>query len=255
MPPKPRIRPRAFTVAEMLVAIVLFGFLATISFVALQEATQVWRKTSSRDQLARSLTKAWSALRRDLESARQSASTLAIAQVPASLAGADGDAVCFLSPVDQTSGDMASKADGSPFMMTNIIYYLVVPQNHDLTFGTHCSGAADAAGYDVSCPHKVLMRLTQDNNPTAGPANSAVPASENTLWATWTTQLTRPASLGKLTGNARKISAANLLTFRLTTDAAHQLITVELRAVAIEEAQRHVAVGTVSLGTGAYTVA
>ena len=242
---------RGFTVAEMLVALTMFGLLSTMSLTILTQAAQVWRRTSSRNNVARSLTKTWANLRKDLSNSKMSASTLAISQVPASLStGFDGDAVCFLSPVDPLSGDLANNTDGTPFMMRNVLYYLVVPQNHDALFGVHCTGGADTDGYEVQCPHKLLVRRMVDQNGAANPSN---PATQNIMLSNWNTLLTRPTSLASIDDD-NKIVASNLLTLRITPQPSNGLLIIDVRAVSIEEATRTTAVGQVSLAAGPFTV-
>ena len=240
-----------FTILEMFVTLGLFGLLGTLCLAALTEATTVWRKTSSRDGVARSLTKAWASLRKDLANAKLSPASLEIQKVPGSYGGAngfDGDAVCFLSPVDPGTGLLATKSDGQPFMMRNIIYYCVVPQNHAQLFGSTCSGGADADGYEQQCPHKILVRLSRDQGAASNPAQ---PASEDSIMTSWTSLLTRPNQLGVQSGED-KIISTQLLTFRCSQ--VNGLLELDLRAVAIEEASRTIGVGTRPLGVGPYTV-
>ncbi len=243
---------RGFTVIELMITLMLFGILSTVSFVAIREASVVWRKTSSRDAVSKSLGRAWNSLRKDLENIKFGSQSFTTQKVTASLgSGNDGDALCFLSPED-VNGDLAVADDGAAFMVNNVIYYLIVPQNHDQLFGRHCTGGADAAGYEMQCPHKVLVRVTQDNNPTSGPSDPKNNKSENVLIPAWNTLLTRPTSLQGGTSQ-RKIVAANLLTFRILPDTTNSMLQVEMSAVASEDAARNIALGSVQLGNSPYT--
>ena len=250
-------RRRGHTLPELFVTLALFGLLTAISLVAVTQSQEVYRKTSSRDNVARALTKAWAALRKDLTNSSLQLdpppdSTMEIKKVPGSLTGgaADGDAINFLSPADPVTGELKISADGSPFFMRQITYYLVVPQNHDTLFKTHCVGKADVDGYEVQCPHKVLIRLMDNPNPVPDPTDLATMDAWN---VNWQTLLTRPANLTSVSNN-NKIIATNLLTFRVVPDTTNGLLKLDLRAVAIDEASRYIGVGTTPLGTGPYTV-
>ena len=245
---------RGFTIVEMMITLMLFGILSTVSFVAIREASVIWRKTSSRDAVSKSLGRAWSSLRRDLENIKLDTQSFATQKVSPSLgSGNDGDALCFLSPED-ANGDLAVDDLGNAFMVNNIVYYLIVPQNHDQMFGMHCNGGADSAGYEMQCPHKALVRVTQDNNPSGGPADPTDNKTKNVLIPTWNTLFTRPTNLQGGTAT-RKVVAANLLTFRLNPDTTNNMLRVEMSAVASEDAARNIPLGSVQLGATPYTTA
>lgn len=250
-------KSRGFTIIEILITVAIFSIISTISLVAIQHASTVWRKSASKDTAMKNLGKSWTALKKDLENSKLSPTSFEKAVVPASLGtGNDGDAICFLSPITN-SGDLAVKSTGTslgePFMMRNIIYYLVVPQNHNTLFQCNCVGGADSAGYEQQCPHKVLIRVEKDHNATSNPADPNVSASENFLIPNWqTTQLTRPTALKSTV--SRKIVATNLLTFRVTPDNSRGQLKVLIQATSAEDAARSIKLGQVPLNSSPYTV-
>ena len=255
------IKPqRGFNLVELFVTLAIFGFLMTIAMATLTQSLDVYRKTSGRDNLARAMTKAWSALRKDLSNASLNlGTTLDVQKVPGSLAAsaADGDAISFLSPADPVSGELMNAPDGSAFYMRQVTYYLVVPANHDILMRQHCVGGADAEGYEEQCPHKVLVRRRDNPKPTPDPTK---PATIDVWNPGWQTLLTRPASLASANDDY-KIVATNLLSFRFTRDkltgaldTTNGVLHLDLRAVAVDEAQRNIGVGKTPLGTGPYTI-
>ena len=196
--------------------------------------------------------KARSSLQRDLGPGRPDQFTLV--DVPDHLGGGgkDGQALCFLSPVVPGSGQLARSADGLPLWQTNILYYLVVPNLHDQTFGRHCAGVAGPGGYDDACPHKMLIRKII--------RSSATPPE--TLLANLTPYLTRPNGFdtSAMTAEANvlevKTVAVNLLTLRCGFNLqVPRQFEVEARAADIQTASRKLAIGSVSLTSQPVTLA
>ena len=66
-----------------------------------------------------------------------------VVDVPSSLGGApDGKAIWFLSARDPATGKFARGPEGEPFWQRNLLYYLVVPQQHLALFGAQLCGRA-----------------------------------------------------------------------------------------------------------------
>ena len=240
-------RRRAFTLVEVMVAVALGAFIALITGSALINASRVFTKNSSRDAAFRELAKARRSLETDLIQVSLNSST--IVQAPASLGGgADGDAIDYLSAVNVTSGKIVPQTDGSgsPYFYQNLIYYITVPSDHDTLFATTCTGGNEG-GYDYNCPHKELIRMVQDENPTFDPGDST---SQDNLLPSLLTFLTRPAGF-PLTSNFRAV-AINLVSFRINRLPGE--LEVDLRAAAILDARRKISLGTTSLRTGPYTI-
>lgn len=239
-------RRRAFTIFELVITMAFFAGLSVVAMLALNGALRIWGRAGSRDDATRNLDRAWTAIRRDLARARLADDTLRIADSPPrTLANAkDGDAVCALSPVEPTSGELVNKRDGTAYMMRNVIYYLVVPAKH-----TECAGGAGADGYETRCPHKTLLRRVVDSGvPTNGDGKSA---SEETLDSGWENLLERPSELVSGRSDLQMI-ATNMLTFRCKVVGT--ALEVDLRATAIQEARGKVPIGSVDLMDSPYTL-
>ena len=232
----------------------LFSVLLVITTALFTESLGVWRRTDSSDSANREMRKAEAAIERDLELA--SVSQLSTTPVPPSLgAGNDGDAIWFLSPVDPTTRKMALKDDGSPFWQRNILYYLVVPQNHDATVGMSCNGVAGPTGFESACPHKVLIRKVIDSGT---PTVTTDPTTEEALITNISPYLTRPlgydvSAMSEPGLEETSIVASRLLGFDILPGSVAAEVNIDLRAVEIEEARRETSVGLVSMFTGRFT--
>mgnify|MGYP003584879972 CR=1 FL=1 len=232
-------RKRGASLLEAMLVLALGSFFSLITVAALNNTLKVYNNTAGRDTALRELNKARRMLERDLNQA--SSAHLAIAPSPASLGGgADGDSLNFLSAVNATSGEIAVLQDGSgnPYFFQNLIYYLTVPTTH-----TSCLGANEG-GYDYNCPHKILIRALENENP----AYDFTTMDE--LISPLTPLLTRPA--GYPNTLARDTVAINLLSFRVAQ--VGDALEVDLRAVSLADAQRRLAIGHTSLRTSSYTL-
>ncbi len=238
---------RAFTLVETMVALALGAFIVLITGAALSNVTNIFRNTTGRDAALRDLAKARRALTLDLGQA--TLNQMAISPAPASLGGgADGDAVNFLSAFNVTSGLQATLQDGSgnAYFFQNIIYHPTVPTDHDTLFGSSCVGGNDG-GYDYNCPHKMLVRVVEDQNPVYDPADSL---SQDSLVPLLGPLLGRPTGFPK--GLTRNTVAFNLLTFRVRSQPGE--LIVDLQAASIPDARRKLALGTTSLLNSSFTV-
>lgn len=239
-------RKRAHSLLEAMVVLALGSFVTLVTALALSNALKIFNNTSGRDTALRDLSKARRALEMDLN---QASADLAITQSPASLGGgADGDAVNYLSAVNVTDGSIATLADGSgnPYFFQNIFYYITVPTDHNTLFGFNCVGGNEG-GYDYNCPHKVLIRGIEDQNPIYDPADTG---SVDTLLTPLVPFLVRPTGFPNTL--ARDTIAINLLTFQVVQVGRE--LRVDLRAVSIPDARRKVAIGTTSFRETGYTL-
>ncbi len=240
---------RGFTILELIVAVTLGAFIAVISGLSLRNASKIFTNVSGRDAAVRNLIKARRILENELILVNLASNRCQIQPAPASLGGdPDGDAINFLSAVNTTTGDtqLLTDGSGSPYYFRNVFYYLSVPTNHDALFGVTCTGGSE--GYDFNCPHKILLRGVQDQNPTFDPGDSS---TQDTLLAPLAASLVRPTSFPKTT--ALDTVAANLLHFRVRRSGTAELI-VELSAVSLVDAGSKVGVGNRSFRTGPYTI-
>lgn len=244
---------------ELVVALACYMFVIVVSMALFNQSIWVYRRVTSSDRATRSLRLARTYLERDLALANPD--QLRRSLVPDLLGGggSTGEAVWFLSPVDPVSGRMMRKEDGMPFWQRNVLYYVTIPTNHNELFGQSCAGGAGPGNLDDRCPHKLLVRKVIDSGAPTVPSDES---SEETLIAeadiapflSQPTGHQLPAQAGV---SEAKVATGGLLYFRTVSAPAPRNIPVELfvdlRALALEEAQRNVRVGSDSLFNSKYT--
>jgi len=234
-------RRRAFTVIELSLACALFGVMALLLASSLKSVSDIWRKTSAKDEAVRNLLRAKSSLIRDLGNSRGKAGQCATAPVPPTLTGKDSDALTFLSSdTGTTDPNWNVAADGKATFASQITYYGIIPNRPNPGGTAVTAGPADAQGYEQQHPFKWLIRRVD-------PAPAATPQAINPAWSSW---LTRPTSYSL--GAARQVVSDQLLQFRVLRGAP--LWELELRAVSVSEARRRVSLGNLPLSQGPYTV-
>lgn len=234
---------------ELVVAVALGAFIAVIAGVSLRNASKIFTNVSGRDAAIRNLLKARRILENELILINLASNRCRIQTAPASLGGdPDGDVVNFLSAVNATTGEteLLTDGSGSPYYFQNVYFYLSVPTNHDALFGTTCIGGSE--GYDFNCPHKVLLRGVQDQNPVFDPSDSS---SQDALLSPLAASLTRPTGFPKTM--ALDTVAANLLHFRVRRSGTAELI-IDLSAVSLVDAGSKIGIGNNSFRTGPYTI-
>ena len=238
----------------------IFTLVMIVLVSLFNQSLAVWRTSSGSDTAMREMRKVRATLERDLVLSRPGLVGRAQVADHTGGGGKDGEALWFLSPVDPTTGQIARKTDGSPMWMRNILYYLVVPANHDATFGMHCNGGVGPGGYDDRCPHKLLVRKVID---AGGATIAADEATEETLLADPTPYLTQPAGydvsgLTEAGVEDVRIVANSLLMFSSATApppaAAGPEVAVDLRAMSVAEARREIQVGTDPGATSRFTL-
>ena len=220
---------------------------------AMMQAQNSFRTVTGTSECADELRRVSRDLR--LEMMQTSASQIGTGNSCSSLGPPDGQALWFLSNVD-SSGKAQFLSDGSPFWLKNVLYYLVVPDDHQRLFGQLCAGGAGPGGYDDRCPHKVLVRKEID---FAGATNLADDTTVETLMtgASLTPYLLRPAGYKVGTSGqpgllSAQIVGRNLLTFSLSSSLSNTL-TIDTRSVSIARARTKLAIGTVSLFSSPFT--
>ena len=243
-----------FGLAELLVTMSLFSLVGLLTAVALHAATRRFTAVDERQSAFVRLSKVKDQLHRELRLA--SLNAVKLDKVPASLPGGawDGAALWFLSSVSPVTGEMVCDATGAPIWQVNVLYYLVVPANHQALIGFDCQGGAASDGFDDRCPHKVLLRKVVDN-PGASSQELLTAAQLSPL-------LTRPNGYDLSALKAEpgvqqvKIIAKDLLGFRATLGADPNFpreMDWELQAVSLKDAQKNLAVGRVSCSNSRYT--
>ena len=179
------MRRRGFTLLELSLASSLLAVVLLVSTVLLHYGMRSWRNLDRTQDASFQLATASRSLRDEL---RQTSFNECKTQPQSD---GLGDLVCFLSALDEPSGETLFQPDGSPFWQRNVLFYLSQPPNHA------CGAAAD-------CPHKRLLRLALDSGkPTS--ADSDPDVSEEEL-------LSNP--LASRAGTPRTV-ANNLLSLRV----------------------------------------
>jgi hypothetical protein len=245
---------RGFSVLELAVTIALGIFIALITSAALRNAVTVFTNASGRDAATRDLMRARRALENELILASLEVGRFQIAQANESYVGkgADGDAVNFLSAVNATNGEVETLADGSfnPYYFQNVCFFPSIPTNHSTLYGSTCAGFREA-GYEVGCPHKVLLRSVQNTNPDFTPTDPTTQDTLLTFTPPYTGFMARPTGFPRT--STLHTLAANILTFRAQRIGGE--IQIDLRAVSLQDARTKVpGFGAVSLAAGGYTI-
>lgn len=242
MPASPE---RGFSVLEVMVALVLFSVMSLISVLCVQQVSSVWRSSSSRDLALRELLKAESALQRDLGNiSKGSGQSLVSAVQAGSGSVVTGDALAMiLPPADQQQ--LALSSQGTVVMDRLVTYYLAVPAQVDSLAGLPQTFVGDAQGHEQQCGYKWLVRR-ESPAPAGSPGLlAAIPANWFGLGVVEVpTQLWREPH--------RKVVAINLLQFRVTEQGP--IWEVTLTAVALEDARRKLALGSVPLAGTRYAI-
>jgi hypothetical protein len=246
------LKTRGVTLLELVVGFSLFSLIGLLLVFAFTQAGNVYRAVSGSTDSRIVLGKSQAVLQRDLE--RTKFSTVGVGPGLNSLGPLDSDVIWFLSAVNPATERLERKVDGSPFWQCNILYYAAVPANHATHVGFNCTGGADAEGYEVQCPHKVLVRMVIDKGTPTDPANES---TEETLLTPGeaAAYLGRPDGFNTATLSGAgllqtSLPATNLLTFRaeLNPDSVSQReIRMRVGAVATLSAQRQLAIGQTRL--------
>lgn len=244
---------QAYSVLELVISSVVMSLLMIVLGQAMMQAQNSFRNVTGTSESADELRRVSRNLR--LELMQTSASQIATGNSCSSLGCPDGQALWFLSNLD-AAGKPRYLSDGSPFWLKNVLYYVVVPDDHQRLFGQTCGGGAGPGGYDDRCPHKVLVRKEID---FAGPTNLADDTSVEALMtlASLNPYLLRPmgyqvSSAGQPGLLSAQVAGRNLLSFTLSATMPNTL-TIETRSVSIARARTKVALGATSLFTSPFT--
>lgn len=238
-----RIRT-GFTIAELVIAMAILSGLSLILLATLQHVSRVAVRTSSRDECLGQILKAKAALLRDLANSSGRSGHFATTRVGPSVGtGFDGDALTFLSSDDgsNTSQWNVDATSARAALACQITYYLVVPNSAvSNKWGiSPTAGASDSAGYEQQFPAKWLIRRV---DPITAPGPLIDP-----VWPTW---LTRPSA--RVNTASVRVVSDRLFQFRVLQAAPAW--TLQVRGVAVQDAAKKIAVGSVPLSDSPYTV-
>jgi hypothetical protein len=240
------------SLTETIVGVGIFSVVIALVMAAMVTSFQTWNQTASQSATEEVLFKAHNLLFRDLTNTApdQVGTSLGLSTISGS---PDSDALWFLSFIDPATGEPVY-GDGSglgergaPVWQRNILYYAVVPGDHDALVGQSCTGAGGTDGYEDHCPHKVLIRKVIDHT------DDPVTGNEQLLTSA-AAYLDRPSGLdtSSMTGEEVRIVGINILHFRATPIMPG--FTITMRANSIDEARKRISVGAVPLSDQPTTI-
>jgi prepilin-type N-terminal cleavage/methylation domain-containing protein len=211
-------KPKGFTLVEILIGSAVSLALLVLGYAILRMTSQAFVQMTGRDDAGLQMRKAARHMQRDLQSA--SASTVLVEPV-AGPGGLQGDGLSLLTTAagNDARGPATSTASGLPYWQRNVVYYPIRP------LGDSCAGAADADGYEDTCPHKVLIRKVIDSGDPTSPGGDPDQDTEEIL-ETLLPYLSRPngleiaTMLGEPGVTDVEVVATTLLTVRFELDPA-----------------------------------
>lgn len=252
-------RRAGFTLLEVLVALSVFSIALAILGAALASSRSLLTNTSGSADATQTLRKVFLALNKDVKSTAFPRCDTANSLV-APGGGLTGDVFWCLSAEDPATGKEVRSQYGLPVWQRNIIYYTAVPLNHSALYGFTCVGGADANGYDVFCPHKVLIRKVVDSGTVTTPSNPAteeklIPAGSIKSYLSAPTGFVVPLT-GAGTEEARVV-APRLLTFQVKLAPSVATLPTEvafkIQATALQDLGKSTAVGKTDLSQAPQT--
>lgn len=246
----PKQRDSAFTLLEVMVSLTAVSLLLLVTYGLLQTSVRSSQRISGDQLAAGQLDKVESRLKRDMFATAYPA--LEITDGPSSLVGKDGDAIWFLSAYDPVSESFIRNDDGTPRWQRNILYYLVLPSG--LTVSASGSGI-DVGGYEVSRPHKLLIRKVID---AGSPTLATDPTTQESLIlaSDIAPYLERPNGFSLTAPNAEsfQIVGRDLLSFQAQKDDTQGRVTLTVQGANVEEAKKLFPIGSRSIQEAPYLV-
>lgn len=234
---------RAFSLAELLMAMTIFAIIITFSFVYLERTKRLWDKVDASTSAGQNLHKVISRLYKDLYNVGKSGvGTRANGAGDARM----GDALWMLSALDPLSDEFVRSDGGKPLWQRNVLYYLTVPQDHDSRYGIHCTH------WDRYCPHKILIRKVIDSGPPTTPTSGEGEVEELIAPADIAQFLTRPTDLdlsfpGEASLGLKRTDfiAASLLDLRVTLSGGGVVdeVVVDVEAPLLAESRKRISLG------------
>lgn len=239
---------KGVTITEMLVALSLTTLLITATFLLMKSSSATYQRVSAGQDAGGQILKAEGWLRRDL--AHTAYQATASADSLSTLAGKDGDALWCLSAVDPVTGQFVRNPDGSPRWQRNILYYSVVaPPPYRTGFS---GGGIAEGGYEVSNPHKLLVRKVIDS----GAPTSSTAGPQEELLSDISAHLETPVSGIFADPGAESVAlvARDILGFRVRRDDTLQSVTIVLQGAKLRDRQLEFPIGSRSLLLPGYLI-
>lgn len=240
-----------FTLLEVLVSVAIFSIALTVLGLSLSSSRAALVETTGSSSAVQSLRKLYLSVQRDVQATAFGSSETA-ASLTANGGGLTGDAIWFLSAWDSARETTIKSSLGTPLWQRNILYYTAVPSNHSALYGFTCSGGTNGLGYDVHCPHKVLIRKVIDSGAVTTPTDEAtqetlIPPADIAQYLTPPTGFVVPLNPGNGELEARVI-CPKLLNFRATrVTAPVEEIRFEARSTALTDLGKSTSVGNTNL--------
>ncbi|MCA9775431.1 MAG: hypothetical protein KC800_01885 [Candidatus Eremiobacteraeota bacterium] len=233
---------RGLGLVETVVAVGVFSIVMLLVTAALIQSFKMWTRTASQTATEETLFKIHNILAKELTNTAPD--TLSSSPGPGTWGVRDGDALWFLSFMDVNGEPVYNDGTGAgelgePHWQRNIMYYCVVPGNHDSVAGQSCTGADGGDGYEDQCPHKVMVRkiINDPNDPeTLLPGSGGYLDAPNGFTV---------SGMGGPDLEETRLLGTNILSFRVTADA--ESVTIDLRANSVDEARKNVPVGSTPL--------
>jgi hypothetical protein len=223
-----------------MLALAVFGVLSLISMLSLRTAGKVWQRASARDLALRELLKAQVSLERDLVNGARGLAQSDYRPIYSGSASAYScDAIALILPSPEQQ-QLEMSAQGSAIADRMVTYYLTVPSSSNPNF------VADADGYDDHCAEKWLVRCEEAAPPA--PTQGLLPA----LPGGWLPGSVIQQPTGFWKDPARRVVAVQLLQLRV--HRGPPFWEISLSAVALADARRQMAVGSVSLQGSRFTL-
>lgn len=235
---------RGISLPELLLVVALFSLFLIVLYQVMRSSLVIGLKTESSEDVGLQLRKAYFSLEQDLRAA---------SRLQMSFDENENHSVLwFLSAVDQETGELALKEDGTPFWQRNIIYFTATPKDHDSYYGVRC-------GQPSYCPHKVLVRRVVDAGPSTD-SDSAESEIEELLTPSLVQDwVERPSSLMDLdfsnAAREERVIATGLLDFKvvLEPEGWDREISCRLKGFSHKEAGKSFAIGSQSLESTPFT--
>jgi len=245
------------TLIEMGVALGIFSLLSLLLAVSFTKSHELWRRTSGGSNAQHTLRNLRNRLSRDIS--KTSFASVGTSVALSTLGPKDGSALWFLSPVNHASGEFVRAGNGTPFWQHHIFYYVTVPKGHSDLVGLECTGGADAQGFEVQCPHKVVIRKVIDGEVAVDldqESTKEKPFAETDPPTNVSQYLTRPQGLdtSKMLLESGVLEASvvctGILSFNVSVGkdpGQPREIEIETASVSVAEAQRELRIGHVPL--------
>lgn len=247
---------RGFTISEVLTTCALYSIILIVLGIAVTSGEKLFRRVSAKYDTESQLQRALPRLQEEIRAT--SLSTVEVNSNP--------PAIWFLTNYGPPSAGAPEapdtfipqmQMDGSPRWQRHIVYYLCQPNQHDQIANQSCGGYT--GDDDTICPHKVLIRaeITFEN---PDPTDAAQVEQPHSL-ATWLAPVSRSSGynvsgLRGTTINAAQVKRIDVLGRNLLSFRANKVgnrVQIELKAVALGQAQREIKVGQVDLATSRFT--